>query len=215
MEFLQGILGLFFLGSLVYIVFAILRKKPKKVPISVSAGLLVALFLIDMINSGSHDNPMNSKEKKQSLNQTEDKLEFKEIVPLLEKHPYVLYADKVVIKSAEDGHLLIEIHFFENATFMDYALSFKNLTDKIISASDVPKWFYIDIYNGDKYIFRLQYFPHQVFGVYKQNPNQKVIHAIIMNNIQVIKKNSNLKNWYIEQCKTYKGYLDPFCGKVI
>jgi len=211
MDILQGLLGVFFLISLGYLIYAFIKKKNKKVPVFISIGLFIALFIVDALTPEKKEEPKVTIEKTKQIKNKK----FEEVLQILQQHPYMVSAEKVNIKSSEDNFKVIEIHFFEKATFMDYALGFKNLTQEISKVSNQPNWFYIDVYNGNKFIFRLQYFPHQVLGVYKQNPNGRVIHAIIMNNLQVVKKNKDLESWFIEQCRTYKGYLDPFCGKVI
>ncbi len=211
MDILQGLLGVFFLISLGYLAYAFIKKKPKKVPVSISVGLFIALFIVDTLT------PEKKEELKVAIEKTKQikSKKFEEVLQVLQQHPYIVSAEKVNIKSSEDNFKVIEIHFFEKATFMDYALGLKNLTQEISEVSNQPNWFYIDVYSGDKFIFRLQYFPHQVLRVYQKDPNGRVIHAIIMNNLQVVKKNKDLESWFIEQCRTYKGYLDPFCGKVI
>ncbi|ACO03428.1 MAG TPA: hypothetical protein DEP48_03025 [Persephonella sp.] len=211
MEILQGLLSLFFIISIGYIAFTFIKKKPKKVPVSISIGLFIALFIVDALTPEKKEEPKVTIEKTKKIKNKK----FEEVLQILQQHPYMVSAEKVNIKSSEDNFKVIEIHFFEKATFMDYALGFKNLTQEISKLSNQLNWFYIDVYNGDKFIFRLQYFPHQVLGVYQKDPNGRVIHAIIMNNLQVVKKNKDLETWFIEQCRTYKGYLDPFCRKVI
>ena len=211
MEILQGLLSTLFFISLGYLTYAFIKKKPKKVPVFISIGLFIALFIVDALTPEKKEEPKVAIEKTRQIKNKK----FEDVLQVLQQHPYMVSAEKVNIKSSEDNSRVIEIHFFEKATLMDYALGFKNLTQEISKASSQPNWFYIDVYNGNKFIFRLQYFPHQVLGVYKQNPNGRVIHAIIMNNLKVVKKNKDLEIWFIEQCRTYKGYLDPFCGKVI